>query len=108
VVHRLNPPWSPFHTRLVLGLGTAWLLTHGRAQEAEASIKQIEDASIKDGQPVSPVPGSAAIIIMPEKEYGYLTLHSLPEVFCRHHHLPRWREVVLFREPCLVEYPAPG
>jgi MFS family permease len=54
-----------------------WLLTHGRAQEAEASMKQIEDASIKDGQQLSPLPDSAAITIMPEKEYGYLTLLRL-------------------------------
>ena len=27
-----------------------WLLTHGRAQEAEASMRRIEDASVKDGQ----------------------------------------------------------
>jgi MFS family permease len=54
-----------------------WLLTHGRAQEAEASMKRIEDASIKDGQHLSPVPDSAAITIMPEKEYGYLTLLRL-------------------------------
>jgi MFS family permease len=40
-------------------------------------MKQIEDASVKDGQHLSPVPGSAAIIIMPEKEYGYLTLLRL-------------------------------
>ena len=54
-----------------------WLLTHGRAQEAEASMKDIEDASIKDGQQLAPVPDSATITIMPEKEYGYLTLLRL-------------------------------
>jgi MFS family permease len=54
-----------------------WLLTHGRAQEAQASMNQIEDASVKDGQQLSPVPDSAAITIMPEKEYGYLTLLRL-------------------------------
>jgi MFS family permease len=54
-----------------------WLFTHGRAQEAEASMKRIEDASIRDGQHLSPVPDSAAITIMPEKEYGYLTLLRL-------------------------------
>jgi MFS family permease len=54
-----------------------WLLTHGRAQEAEASMNHIEDASIKDGQHLSPVPDSAAITVMPEKEYGYLTLLRL-------------------------------
>jgi len=61
-----------------------WLLTHGRVQEAEESMKHIEDASIKDGQHVPDVPGSAAITILPEKEYGYLTLlrvilHTYPK-----------------------------
>jgi MFS family permease len=54
-----------------------WLLTHGRAAEAEASMKRIEGAAIKDGQHLEAVAGSAAITIMPEKEYGYLTLLRL-------------------------------
>ena len=61
-----------------------WLLTHGRDQEAEASMRHIEEVSIKDGQHVSDVPDSAAITIRPEKEYGYLTLlrvimHTYPK-----------------------------
>jgi MFS family permease len=51
-----------------------WLLTHGREREAEASMRGIEEVSIKDGQHVSDVPDSAAITVRPEKEYGYLTL----------------------------------
>jgi MFS family permease len=51
-----------------------WLLTHGRPQEAEASMKRIEDAARRDGQYLAAVPDSAAITIMPEREYGYLTL----------------------------------
>jgi MFS family permease len=51
-----------------------WLLTHGRAREAEASMRQIEAASVNDGQYISDVPDSAAITVRPEKEYGYLTL----------------------------------
>jgi MFS family permease len=46
-------------------------------QEAEESMKRIEDASIKDGQHLADVPRSAAITIMPEKDYGYLTLLRL-------------------------------
>jgi MFS family permease len=61
-----------------------WLLTHGRDQEAEASMRHIEEVSIKDGQHISDVPDSAAITIRPEKEYGYLTLlrviiHTYPK-----------------------------
>ena len=51
-----------------------WLLTHGREQEALESMRRIEEASIKDGQQISDVPDSAAITVLPEKEYGYLTL----------------------------------
>jgi hypothetical protein len=40
-------------------------------------MKRIEDASIKDGQHLADVPRSAAITIMPEKDYGYLTLLRL-------------------------------
>ena len=61
-----------------------WLLTHGREQEAEASMRGIEEASIRDGQHISDVPDSAAITVRPEKEYGYLTLlrviiHTYPK-----------------------------
>jgi MFS family permease len=52
-----------------------WLLTHGRAREAEASMEQIESSA--DGQQLAPVPDSAAITIVPEREYGYLTLLRL-------------------------------
>jgi MFS family permease len=54
-----------------------WLLTHGRVQEAEDSMKYIEDVAVKDGQHLAPVPDGAAITILPEKEYGYLTLLRL-------------------------------
>jgi MFS family permease len=61
-----------------------WLLTHGREHEAEASMRGIEEASIRDGQQISDVPYSAAITVRPEKEYGYLTLlrviiHTYPK-----------------------------
>jgi MFS family permease len=51
-----------------------WLITHGRAREAEEAIRKIEEASLRDGQRLDPVPDSAAIAIVPEKRYGYLTL----------------------------------
>ncbi len=40
-------------------------------------MRQIEDSAIKDGQQLAPVPDGAAITILPEKEYGYLTLLRL-------------------------------
>jgi hypothetical protein len=49
-------------------------MTHGREQEAEEAFRRIEEAAIRDGQRLEPVRDSAAIIIMPERRYGYLTL----------------------------------
>src|ERR1700734_59816 len=51
-----------------------WLITHGRVQEAEEAVRRIEEAALRDGQHLEPVPESAAITIVPEKRYGYLTL----------------------------------
>jgi MFS family permease len=51
-----------------------WLITHGREREAEEAIRRIEQAALTDGQRLEPVPENAAIAIVPEKRYGYLTL----------------------------------
>jgi hypothetical protein len=51
-----------------------WLMTHGREREAEEPFRRIEEAAVGDGQRLEPVPDSAAIIITPERRYGYLTL----------------------------------
>jgi MFS family permease len=51
-----------------------WLITHGRVQEAEEAVRHIEEAALRDGQHLEPVPESAAITIVPERHYGYLTL----------------------------------
>ena len=51
-----------------------WLITHGRVQEAEEEMRRIEEAAIRDGQHLDPVPEDAAIVIRPERRYGYLRL----------------------------------
>ena len=51
-----------------------WLITRGREQEAEEAIRRIEQAALRDGQRLEQVPESAAITIVPERRYGYLTL----------------------------------
>src|SRR6201981_1715022 len=35
-----------------------WLMSHGREQEAEEAIRRIEEAAIRDGQHLEPVPES--------------------------------------------------
>jgi MFS family permease len=54
-----------------------WLITHGRQQEAEAALRQIEDLALRSGQPLRPVDDSSAILLVPDKEYGYLTFLRL-------------------------------
>lgn len=51
-----------------------WLLTHGREQEAEEVAKQIEEVARNAGQELEQVDDSAAMQIVPDKKYGYLTL----------------------------------
>src|ERR1700722_524488 len=63
LVVRRNLPESP-----------RWLITHGRVEEAEKAIQKIEEAAIRDGQHLEPVPESAAITILPGRRFGYLTL----------------------------------
>jgi MFS family permease len=63
LVVRRNLPESP-----------RWLITHGRAHEADQTIRRIEEIALRDGQHLDPVPDSAGIVIKPEKRYGYLTL----------------------------------
>ena len=54
-----------------------WLVTHGREAEAEANITKIEDAARRSGEELPPVDESAAITLMPEKQYGYLVFLRL-------------------------------
>jgi MFS family permease len=51
-----------------------WLITHGHAQEAEEQMRKIEEMAVRDGQRLDPVPEDAAITIVPERRFGYLTL----------------------------------
>jgi MFS family permease len=51
-----------------------WLITHGREAEAEESIRRIEEAALRDGQHLEPIPESAAIAIVPERRFGYVML----------------------------------
>jgi MFS family permease len=51
-----------------------WLITHGREREAEEEMRQIEEVAARDGQRLDPVPEDAAITILPERQFGYLTL----------------------------------
>jgi MFS family permease len=54
-----------------------WLLTHGRVQEAEEELRKIEDVARRSGKPLEPVDESAAITLVPEQKYGYLTFLRL-------------------------------
>ena len=51
-----------------------WLITHGHVQEAEEQMRKIEEMAAQDGQRLDPVPEDAAITIVPERRYGYVTL----------------------------------
>jgi MFS family permease len=54
-----------------------WLLTHGRVQEAEEELAKIEEVARRSGKPLEPVDESAAITLVPEQKYGYLTFLRL-------------------------------
>jgi MFS family permease len=54
-----------------------WLMTHGRLDEAERELAKIEDAARASGQTLEDVPDSAAISLIPEKQYGYLVFLRL-------------------------------
>ena len=60
--------WSPFHTRLVLGLGTAWVLDGLSVTIASSVTGKLtapntlhltttEEIAMRDGQRLEPVPG---------------------------------------------------
>lgn len=47
-----------------------WLITHGREQEALASMKHIEQSAIDDGQHLAPVSDADAISMSRKKTTG--------------------------------------
>ncbi len=60
-----------------------WLITHGRVKGAEETMRQIEGVATSGGQVLAGVDDGGAIVLQPEKEYGYLTLLRL--VFQQYH-----------------------
>ncbi len=49
-----------------------WLITHGRAEEAERNVKEIEDWVRSNGHELSPVPDSKSIEIDPDRSHPSL------------------------------------
>lgn len=54
-----------------------WLVTHGRAGEAEQSVAIMERSAEDAGQILRPVSDSDAITLKPERSYGYVTFVRL-------------------------------
>ena len=63
---RQNLPGSP-----------RWLVAHGRQEEAEASMALIEEAARRDGQVLELIDERTGRLLLPEKQYGYLTFLRL-------------------------------
>jgi MFS family permease len=59
-----------------------WLIMHGRTEEAEAAITQIEEEATRHGGTLTPLDDSQAIEIVPTEQIGYL---SLIRVLFRHY-----------------------
>ncbi|MBB5867434.1 MFS family permease [Allocatelliglobosispora scoriae] len=51
-----------------------WLILHGREDDAEQSMRQIEDAAVASGQTLTPLDDSQAISVRPGARHGYLSL----------------------------------
>src|SRR4051794_40242569 len=54
-----------------------WLLMHGQKEEAERELLKIEEAARRSGQTLEEVADEAALELVPEQRYGYLTFLRL-------------------------------
>src|SRR5215467_10502379 len=61
----------------VLPESPRWLVTHGRADEADQVMAKIEEQVRASGQDLAPIDESKGIEIIPETRYGYLTFLRL-------------------------------
>src|SRR6516162_5469496 len=61
----------------VLPESPRWLVTHGRADEADQVMAKIEEQVRASGQELAPIDESKGIEIIPETRYGYLTFLRL-------------------------------
>jgi len=60
------------YLRYVLPESPRWLMTHGRNDEAERIVTEIEDRAVEQGVHLEPVPESSALEVTQRKPIGYV------------------------------------
>jgi MFS family permease len=60
------------YLRYVLPESPRWLMTHGRNDEAERIVQEIEDRAVAQGVKLEPVPESQALEVTERKPIGYV------------------------------------